>query len=146
MDSTMVAVTQETTDYPIKHLPMALREVAANVFVECEPHVLEDMGRIANQAADWIEARIQSEGRTEAADEIASLRARVEVMREALQESGTRFDTIVSIAAGCSQTHGDPGGGLEMIHAEACQGYGIATSAQFTDAHAHLTKDSDNAE
>lgn len=53
----LLPVTVETTDYPLKHLPMALREVAENVLVECELHVLEDMARIANQAADVIEGR-----------------------------------------------------------------------------------------
>lgn len=55
-----------------------------------------------------------------------------ERMREALREAGERFDAIVNIAVSCSQTDGDPGGGLEMIHAEACRGWGAATSGQFT--------------
>lgn len=48
---------------------------------------------------------------------------RVEVIRAEALDAGRQieaaFDEICSIASGCASTHGDPGGGLEMIHAIA---------------------------
>lgn len=41
--------------YPPRHLPVALRDVALNIHVQCAPHVLEDMVRIVTDAANYLE-------------------------------------------------------------------------------------------
>ena len=57
--------------YPVKDLPLALRDVAQNIHVECADHVLEDMVRIVTDAAEFIEARSRSTASSVGADERA---------------------------------------------------------------------------
>jgi hypothetical protein len=44
-------------NYPVGMLPLALRHVAACLWTECEPHVIQDCVRIVLSAAQAIEAR-----------------------------------------------------------------------------------------
>lgn len=68
----------DTDGYTLDDLPFALREVAGNIYVECEQHVLEDSVRILNQSAETI----------------AELRARVEVLTEAVHRARRHADNI----------------------------------------------------
>lgn len=42
----------------LQHLPLALRDTALNIHVQCAPHVLEDMVRIVTDAADYLECYV----------------------------------------------------------------------------------------
>lgn len=63
----------------------------------------------------------------EAADEINALREQVSRAQEI-------FEQIGIIASGCATTHGDPGGGLEMISGYAGDGFAILAQQRGEDA------------
>jgi multidrug efflux pump subunit AcrA (membrane-fusion protein) len=63
-----------------------------------------------------------------AAAALSASAAEVEALRGALVEAREAFDDIASTAQGCAMTHGDPGGGLEMIYARATDWLAALTS------------------
>jgi hypothetical protein len=71
------------------------------------------------QAADLIEQQAAA---------LSASAAEVEALRGALVEAREAFDDIASTAQGCAMTHGDPGGGLEMIYARATDWLAALTS------------------
>ena len=55
----------------------------------------------------------------EIAAEVPALLDELDRLREALRQANVIAESIGIIASGCASTHGDPGGGLEMINGYA---------------------------
>lgn len=108
MDSTMVAVTPED-----RALVYSLLIPAAHT--ELQKLALEYIRDGKSDDCDAVQSvarhRIQSEGRTEAADEIASLRARVEVMRPAME----RWGYLLAEAHGCMKAEAKDGNHMATL-------------------------------
>lgn len=54
---------------------------------------------------------------------------------EALQRALEIFEQIGIIASGCATSHGDPGGGLEMINGYASDGFMLLASPPLADVY-----------